>query len=257
MERIKAAIDREECRPEIWCYYLYLTTLYAEEDAYVDEITERISWIYKKNRDNWRIGWLMLHLLEEYAKSPSRRWMFLEEQFQGGCTSPVLYIEAWHLLEMNPALLMKMESFEIQVLNFAAKKGFLIRDIIVQVRYQIQKMKAYSERAFYILKEYYGKFPDNETLQAVCTLLIKGNRTDSASFSWYSLGVEQELRITRLYEYYDVFARRFCGGNTQNGADVFCLSESARLQEKRLFIRIYLQTEERTSGILYQILYPD
>ena len=65
MERIKAAIDREECRPEIWCYYLYLTTLYAEEDSYVDEITERISWIYKKNRDNWRIGWLMLHLMEE------------------------------------------------------------------------------------------------------------------------------------------------------------------------------------------------
>lgn len=150
MERIKAAIDREECRPEIWCYYLYLTTLYAEEDAYVDEITERISWIYKKNRDNWRIGWLMLHLLEEYTKSPSRRWMFLEEQFRGGCTSPVLYIEAWHLLEMNPALLMKMESFEIQVLNFAAKKGFLIRDIIVQVRYQIQKMKAYSERLLYL-----------------------------------------------------------------------------------------------------------
>ena len=202
MERIKAAIDKEECRPEVWCYYLYLTTLYAEEDSYVDEIAERISWIYKTNRDNWRIGWLMLHLAEEYTKSPSRRWIFLEEQFQGGCTSPVLYIEAWRLLEMNPALLMKMEGFEIQVLNFAAKKGFLTRDIIVQIRYQVQKMKTYSDRAFYILKEYYGKFPDNETLQAICTLLIKGNRTDSASFSWYSMGVEQELRITRLYEYY-------------------------------------------------------
>lgn len=202
MERIKAAIDKEECRPEVWCYYLYLTTLYAEEDSYVDEIAERISWIYKTNSDNWRIGWLMLHLAEEYTKSPSRRWIFLEEQFQGGCTSPVLYIEAWRLLEMNPALLMKMEGFEIQVLNFAAKKGFLTRDIIVQIRYQVQKMKTYSERAFYILKEYYGKFPDNETLQAICTLLIKGNRTDSASFSWYSMGVEQELRITRLYEYY-------------------------------------------------------
>ena len=245
MERIKAAIDREECRPEIWCYYLYLTTLYAEEDSYVDEITERISWIYKKNRDNWRIGWLMLHLLEEYAKSPSRRWMFLEEQFQGGCTSPVLYIEAWHLLEMNPALLMKMESFEIQVLNFAAKKGFLIRDIIVQVRYQIQKMKAYSERAFYILKEYYGKFPDNETLQAICTLLIKGNRTDSASFSWYSLGVEQELRITRLYEYYMMSLPADFAGEIPKMVLMYFAYQSQLDYRKNAFLYAYIYRQRK------------
>lgn len=202
MERMKAAIDKEECRPEVWCYYLYLTTLYFEEDSYVEEIAERVLQIYRANQDNWRIAWLLLHLSEEYAKNPSRRWRFLEEQFQKGCTSPMIYIEAWRLLEMNPTLLMKMDSFEIQILNFAAKRGFLSRDIIVQIRYQMQKLKEYSDRALFVLKECYGKFQDNETLQAICTLLIKGNRTDGDCFSWYSLGVEQELRITKLYEYY-------------------------------------------------------
>lgn len=202
MERIKTAIDQGECRQEIWCYYLYLTTLYTEDDSYVDEIAERIFQIYRANRDNWRIAWLMLHVSEEYVKSPSRRWALLEEQFQRGCSSPALYIEAWHLLGINPTLLMKIENFELQVLNFATKKGLLSKNLIVQIRYQMQKMKEYSETAFFILKEYYGKFHDNETLQAICTLLIKGNRTDGDSFVWYSQGVEQELRITRLYEYY-------------------------------------------------------
>ncbi len=202
MERLKTAIDQGECRQEVWCYYLYLTTLYTEDDSYVDEITERVFQIYRANQDNWRIAWLMMHLSEEYAKSPSRRWALLEEQFKRGCTSPVLYIEAWHLLDLNPTLLMKMEGFELQVLHFAVKKGMLSRNLIVQIRYQMQKMKGYSKTAFSILKEYYEKMQDNETLQAICVLLMKGNRTDKDSFLWYSLGVEQELRITKLYEYY-------------------------------------------------------
>ena len=202
MDRMKAEMDMERCRPEIACYYLYLTTLCSEDDAYVEAAAERAERIYRANRDNWRIAWLMLHMSEEFVKSAARRWMMLEEQFGRGCVSPVLYIEAWHLLEINPTLLMKLNSFEIQVLNFAAKKELLSQDVIVQIRYQVQKLKVYSERAFFILKECYEKYPDSETLQALCTLLIKGNKTDASCFEWYSLGVEQELRITKLYEYY-------------------------------------------------------
>lgn len=202
MERVKAVIDKEECPPAVWCYYLYLTTLYMEEDSYVDEIAERVSQIYKANQGSWRIAWLMLHLSEEYNRSPARRWGFLEEQFKRGCTSPAFYIEAWRLLEINPTFLTKMGDFELQILNFAVKRGFLSKDIIVQIRYQVQKMKGFSKRALFILKECYSKFHDDETLQAICTLLIKGNQTGSACFPWYSLGVEQELRITKLYEYY-------------------------------------------------------
>lgn len=202
MERMKADTDIEHAGPEITCYYLYLTTLYAEENAYIDEAVRRVELIYLANQDNWRIAWLMLHLSEEYAKSPSRRWMMLEEQFKRGCVSPVLYMEAWHLLSINPTLMIKLNAFALQILNFAAKKELLTREIIVQVRYQIQKLKGYSERAFFILKECYEKYPDSETLQVICSLLIKGNKTDSAYFKWYALGVEQELRITNLYEYY-------------------------------------------------------
>lgn len=204
LERIREELDLEQCKPEIGCYYLYLTTLLSEDEEYVDRVTARIERVYRANPGNWRIAWLMLYLSEEYVKSFSRRWLILEEQFQRGCVSPVLYVEAWHLLEMNPTLLMKLGKFEMQVLLFAAKKGLLTQDIVVQLRFQVQKLKEFSERVFYILKECYEKYPDSETLQAICTLLIKGNKTDSAYFEWYSMGVEQELRITRLYEYYMV-----------------------------------------------------
>ena len=202
LERIAEEVDLEQYKPEIGCYYLYLTTLLSDDEEYVDRVASRVARVYRANPGNWRIAWLMLYLSDEYVKSFSRRWLLLEEQFTRNCASPVLYVEAWHLLEMNPTLLMKLGAFEIQVLNFAAKRELLSQDIVVQIRYQIQKLKEYSEQAFYILKECYEKFPDNETLQAICTLLIKGNKTDSRYFEWYSMGVEQELRITKLYEYY-------------------------------------------------------
>lgn len=39
-------------------------------------------------------------------------------------------------------------------------------------------------------------------LQEICTLLIKGCKTDYKYFQWYQKGVEAQLRITNLYEYY-------------------------------------------------------
>ncbi|MCI6552739.1 MAG: DUF5717 family protein [Lachnospiraceae bacterium] len=194
----------QECGgQELWCYYLYLTTLCSQEDEeYVDEVAARVEECYCANRGSWRIAWLLLHLSAEYTRSASRRWLLLEEQFRRGCISPVLYIEAWRLVEMNPALLSRPGSFEMQVLNYAAKKGLLSQPAAAQLRQQFQKLKHYSETAFFILQECYDSFPDSETLHAICSLLIKGSRTDEASFYWYSLGVEQELRILRLYEYY-------------------------------------------------------
>ena len=202
LERIKSMIDEAECPPEIYCYYLYLTTLNAKEAAYVDQVSQRVERIFYGNRNNWRIAWLMLYLSEEYEKSPSRRFVMLEDQYHRGARSPVLYVEAWHLIERNPTLLMKLGDFEIQVLNYAAKRGVLSQDLMIQVRYLALKLKIYSRTVFYILSTCYEKYPDKETLQVICTLLIKGGKTAHSYFKWYRLGVEQELRITKLYEHY-------------------------------------------------------
>lgn len=201
MRRIERRITEEEHSIELECYYLYLSTLYDESCDFVKAV-ERVEQAYKENPGSWRLAWLMLYMSEEYSKSPSRKWLILKEQFKRGCRSPVLYIEAWHLLETNPTLLMKLGDFEVQVLRFAAKRSLLHQDVIVQLLYLAQKLKSYSEQIFIILQECYESYPDKETLQAICALLMKGNKTDARYFDWYRLGVEQELRITRLYEYF-------------------------------------------------------
>lgn len=187
---------------ELYCYYLYLTTLLNREEVYTDDIADQVERIYTQNSDNWRIAWLLLYLSEDYNKSPSRKWMILEEQFRKGCKSPVLYIEAWNLMMANPTLLMRLEGFELQVLTYAAKKELLNDGVVEQIVYLAGKQKVYSERVFWLLEKCYQITPRDEVLQTICTLLIKGNRIGKEHFKWYAAGVEHELRITRLYEYY-------------------------------------------------------
>lgn len=192
---------QEEC-PQLWCYYLYLTTLYSKDDSYVDDVAAVVEETYSRNRGNWRIAWLLLYLSDEYVKSPSRKWLLLEELFRYHCNSPVIYIEAWHILCMNPAMLMKLGSFELQILWYAVKNDLMRDEIVLQIVYLAQKQKNYSDNLFRILKGCYERRPQNDILHAICTLLIKGNCQGEEYFPWYRAGVEQNLRITRLYEYY-------------------------------------------------------
>ncbi len=183
-------------------YYLYLTTLLCREEEYVDRVTEQISYIFKRNRNEWRIAWLLLYLSEEYNRSFSKKWMFLEEQFNRGCKSPIIYIEALLLMNLNPSLLMKLGDFEKQLLWYGAKHEMLHKDVILQFLYLVQKEREYSSCLYRILLACYRIKPQSDVLQEICRLLIKGGKSGKEYFHWYKRGVEQELRITRLYEYF-------------------------------------------------------
>lgn len=188
--------------PVLEAYYLYLTTLVSRDEAYIDKITDTVEHIYKKNRSEWRIAWLLLYLSDEYNRSFSKRWMFLEEQFERGCRSPIIYVEALLLLNLNPSLLTRLHPFEMQLLTYGAKQEMLNDDVILQFLYLVQKEREYTDCLYRILKACYRLKPEPCVLQEICSLLIKGNKTGEKYLDWYRLGVEQELRITRLYEYY-------------------------------------------------------
>lgn len=202
LDRVSPYFNDGETDPVLYCYYLYLNTLYNREEHYVNQVTEEVEAIYRENEGNWRIAWLLLYLSEEYSKSVQKKWLFLEEQFAHGCRSPIIYAEAAQLVVANPALLMKMDVFELQILNYMAKNEVLTMEVATQVQYLVQKTKEYKERMLFLLEACYKVRPDEETLLAICTVLIGGGMTGEKYFPWYEKAVERQLRVTRLYEYY-------------------------------------------------------
>lgn len=202
LDRLSPYLEYTDAGPVLYCYYLYLNTLYNREEAYVNQVAKEVEAIYREHAGNWRIAWLLLYLSEEYSRSVQKKWIFLEEQFAYGCRSPIIYAEAAQLVTGNPALLMKMDAFELQVLNYMAKHGALNLEIVTQIQYLVQRTKEYKERVFFLLTSCYKVRPDDETLLAICTALIKDGRRGEKYFGWYEKAVERQLRVTRLYEYY-------------------------------------------------------
>lgn len=200
LDRVSSFMD--EAEPAVYCYYLYLTTLYDREESHVRQVTKCVEQLFSQNPQEWRIAWLLLFLSRELNRSATKKWLFLEEQFKAGCTSPVLYLEALQLLNANPTLLSRMDRAVKQILMYGAKNRLLNPDLTGHMIYLINREKYYDPVLFKLLKLSWDKDPDMETLQAICTLAVKGGKTGADYYPWYLKGVQAKLRITRLYEHY-------------------------------------------------------
>lgn len=202
LDHVSELLERSEGEDTLLAYYLYLTTLIHREEKYINQVTKDVEHIYRKDNSNWRVAWLLLYLSEEYNKSAAGKWLFLEKQFDCGSSSPVIYIEALILLNNNPALLRRLGRFEEQVLYYGARQELLNSEVAEQMLYLTGRVREFSQVLYKTLKLVYAKKADQRVLQEICTLLIKGGRTGTEYFHWYSEGVGAQLRITNLYEYY-------------------------------------------------------
>lgn len=186
----------------VYCYYLYLTTFVRDDISYVDSVTGKVESIFERSSDDWRIAWLLLFLSRELNWKKEKRWQFLTGLFQRGCSSPLLYLEAAQMFNANPTLIMRIDQTAYRIVSFGLKHRFLNANAAGHFVYLAGKQKYYDEVLFRLLAQCYVQFPEKETLQVICELLIKGNRSGSRYYSWYLKGVEEELKVTRLYEYY-------------------------------------------------------
>lgn len=202
LDHVAELLEKGNGNDTLLAYYLYLTTLIHREERYVNKVAADVERIYRKDNSNWRVAWLLLYLSEEYHKSVTGKWIFLEKQYHIGCSSPMLYVEALALLNNNPALLRRLGSFELQVLWYGVRRELLKQEVVEQLLYLTVKLREYHPLVYRILERLYQKSADVRILQEICTLLIKGGKTGENYFEWYRLGVESQLRITNLYEYY-------------------------------------------------------
>lgn len=182
--------------------YLYLgkqTGLITSKDI---DVVARIDKLYRKNQDSFVLLWLLIHASGEFAKNPTKQLFMLERQYEIGCNSPFLYLEAIKLIIANESLLKKLSPFMIQTLNFARKYDMLTEQMVMRITYLSIHEKQFSENLYRTLEECYYKHPSKDVLETVCKYIMLGNPRREKYFKWYQLGVEEDVRITRLYEFY-------------------------------------------------------
>lgn len=188
-------------KAEISAYYLFLTALLKKDTASQVRALEELNRLYIKHPYSWQLLCMIINLDPKY-RNYSDRMRVLERQFFNGSNQILLYAEAYICLQEKVILLRKLESFEIQILNFAAKYKILTRELALYAADLISQQKKYNKKLVHILERAYEMYEEPRILNALCMQLIKGNKIGTEYFKWYEKAVQQELKIAQLYEYY-------------------------------------------------------
>ena len=188
-------------KPEISAYYLFLTALLKKETLHTSRVLEELNRMFMKNLHSWPILCMIVNLDPRY-RDYNDRLRVLERQFFNGANQLLLYTEAYLCFQDQVLLLRKLDSFEVQILNFATKYKLITRDLALHMADLVCQQKKYDAKLLRILERAYEMYEEPRILQAICMQLIKGNKTGHEYFKWYEKAALQEMKIAQLYEYY-------------------------------------------------------
>ncbi len=203
--RVLTGISPEAMKGEPLEYraaYLYLgqkTGFFAPESV---DVVNRIRDWQRRQQDNLLLLMVWLRTDPDLARMPARKLEALENAFARGKRSPLIYLDAAELFRKDEKLLVRLSPFAQQVLHFAAKNHWLTRDLARRTAFLAGNAKEFSEKVLRLLETIYGQFAEDEVLEAICKILIKGNPRKDIYFRWYERGVERDIHVTRLYEYF-------------------------------------------------------
>lgn len=207
----QAGIHLEElqAKAEVWkftavvkhCGYLYLRAMHTKESTDIEEALRATREGYEQTSD-WRLLWILFYIDKKYDHNRALKLTDIKQQFERGIKSPILYFEAVTVVNEEPVLLHELSTFEIQILNWGTKHGCLKEEAAMLLTYMAGRRKNYNHLVYNCLTRLYDTYQKKDVLSSICSLLIKGHKRNTRFFKWFRLGVEEQLRITELYEYY-------------------------------------------------------
>ncbi len=147
-------------------YYAYLNALYDRKEETIQQAAKNeIRQLFKEHPDNGFLLWFLINLDKDIAYDARIQIEKMKEVYQRGDRSPLLQFEACCLFGETPELLHRLEPFELDVLEFAAKEELLSDKLIQRVCFLISREKTFSEELLWLLVCIYEEYPMTEVLQ--------------------------------------------------------------------------------------------
>ncbi len=209
-------VENKDKDIRLYCYYLYVKTLHKRELEQTLHATKQIKKYYENGYDKWELLWILLYIDTSYENNKSLKLARIKEQFNLGCRSTLIYYEALYVLNKQPVLLRVINDFELLVLNFGSKYDAIEYRLAIQFSEIAMLEKKFRPLVFNILVKLYEKYKDKQILTAIISVLIRGNMTDEKYFGYYSLAVDEDISVTRLFEYYVLSMPKDFDGTIKN-----------------------------------------
>lgn len=182
----------------VYLYVCHLVGLLKDRGRVVVKLRA----LYRQKSNSFLLFWVLEQLDDELLLSTAKTLYMMEEQYDYGSRSPLLYLEAYAIIEKDISQLPHLNGFWIQVLLFAARGEKIEEELAVRIAYLSSYRKNFEPCLYQLLSALYEKHPKRDILEAVCKLIMKGSPREKRFFPWFSRAVEENLRITSLFEYY-------------------------------------------------------
>ncbi len=199
------ALEQEnvgEADPLYYNYYLYLKALYSKSAEDINRAVLSIREQYVESAQKAEHLWMLLNLDREYVYNKRLQYDSIKELFNSGCSSSLLCFEACDILNDNPAFMDEVGNFEIRIFRWGMRYGYISMALAQQFTKSAQKVKFFKKSIFYTALKLYQVDKDDRFLTLICALLIKGNLIDQKYHSYFRAGVEKNLKLIGLNEFY-------------------------------------------------------
>lgn len=195
-------LDLRRDQPKLYCFYQYLLQLLGKKEGQRDTLIRLIRKCLQENGYHPYLFLLWMKVDPGLRENPAELLSRMCRLTDQGCCSPFVYAQAFFIYRENPALMHRLGSFEIQVLNFSVKQGIVERELAERAAELAGTVKHYTRSGCRLLMALYERYPEKEFLSAVCGMLIKGDCRNEKYFPWYQKALDKGVSLTRLYEYY-------------------------------------------------------
>lgn len=135
-------------------------------------------------------------------ESPALLFESLSEAYRAGVRSPFLYLRYCELLNGNPEFLHGLFDLETAALHFGIDHDLLSDALIEEIALRARNMRSLKKSHCVLFKKLYQKNLDREILSVLCSLLINNDYRDRSVHIWYELGVEEDVAVDGIFEYY-------------------------------------------------------
>ena len=188
-------------QPVLYCGYYYFLAKWKQDEEVKQESLRQIRKCYQERDEHWLIAWFLMELDQKFSH-PNKREGIMLELLRQGVASPLLYLELCLLYNENPGLLLELDEVRIQSLHWGCKNDILSEELQFRYAYLIGRKRHFSRLLLEDLCRLYEKNPEDDILTVICQMLMKDRRISPEDCKWYEMGIEHNLKLTELYEYY-------------------------------------------------------
>ena len=182
--------------------FLYLAGELTDDKIQKKNIVIQLQKLYQKDNTQPSLYWYLTRLDEGFERNPEKKIAFLEKQWKLGCRQNLLYMEVIGTLREYPEAAGNLDDFLMQCYIWAQRRKVITKEMAAQIAKHAMKLKRCDKKYEYLLRECYKIFATKELLAALCSLYIRDGRIDKTAASYYAKGVEFELKLNNLNEYY-------------------------------------------------------